>query len=228
MLSDMRLPATTGRRWVLVAVAVSVTASLCAVASASASTALCESNVELCPAEDVYPIGTTFSASATAESGLRLTTAFTTQECANSTLKWKTTETSEPSGNLVGQVQSLSFEGCTPGNSSCTVAEALNLPWRIELDSEPAFGPEVLLSNGGSGLPTIRRFCKLGGLETKCNYAVEVMGLGMGVLPGETEETAIEAKEMMARHESSTQCPTTMQWDGLYASLSPKAFLTAS
>lgn len=222
----MRLPATNRSTWVLIGLAATVTLGLCASASAAASTVLCESNVESCAAEDVYPIGTSFSAS-TGEGNLLLTTAFTTQECASSTLKWKTTETSEPSGNLVGQVQSLSFEGCEPGSSSCTVAEALNLPWRMELDHEPAFAREILLTSGGSGMPTIRRFCKYGGTEVKCNYAVPTMGLDMGVLGGETEEAAIEAKQMLARHESSSQCPETMQWDGLYASISPAAFLTA-
>lgn len=204
------------------AVAASVATGLGAVASASASTVLCESNVELCPAEDVHPIGTSFSASAT-ESQAWLTTALTTQKCAGSTLQWKTTETSEPSGNLVGQVQSLSFEECEPGSSSCTVAEARNLPWRVEFDHEPASGYEVVLTSGGGGLPTIRRLCKFNKIQYECDYAGQAVGLEMGLL---FEESTIEATPMLARHESSAQCPATIQWDGRYAPPSPEAFLT--
>jgi hypothetical protein len=91
--------------------------AVAAPAGASAASVFCKTNVETCPKESIWPLGTEFTA-ATKETNIFFETAFTRQACAESSLKAKS-ESTNGSGNLVGKLSSLTFGKCTAEIGSC-------------------------------------------------------------------------------------------------------------
>lgn len=183
--------------------------------AASAATVFCDENVESCPKESIYPIGTSYTADS---NGLytRISTAFPFHviDCETATMKWKTTETTG-TGVLKGSVESVLIGSCVEKEKKCAAptVEARNLPWNIEFERKSGINYLTVAS-------ALRVTCSWGG---PCTYGV---GTYSGRLPVIEGATRVWVENVLGKTEGSFLCPQEITWQADLLLESPEpAFL---
>jgi hypothetical protein len=132
-------------------------------ASSASATLLCKENVTTCAEKDIYPSGTSVSATLTStfESGFG-------PKCTGSTLSGKTT--AEKGSPQPAEITNLTFSGCT----SCpfglsTKVEAQNLPYAANLAKTTEDDGTLTIGNSGKGTPELKVLCA----SVTCLFSLE-------------------------------------------------------
>jgi hypothetical protein len=183
--------------------------------TAAAATVFCKENVETCPKESVYALGTSYTASSkTLYTRISTTFPWRVIDCEGATLKWKTTETTGL-GVLKGSVESLTFGACSEQEEACSPAvEAQKLPWKAEFERKSGENYATIPS-------VLRVSCGFGGA---CTYPV---GTFHGRLPVLKEGTHLWVENRLGSPEGPLTCPKEITWQLDLPLESPKpAFLT--
>ena len=192
----------------LAAVAAMALTALLGAGSVSA-TVLCKTYVTPCPKGWDYAAGTEIHATEAAgvSSVFSSTGAETFDECADATIKGKTTNTGSATETVVGNIEAMTFSECT---STLTVLEM----GQFEIHY---LGPKT------KGALTVKKTKVTGTLfGVSCIFGAG-SGTEIGVMESdESTEAEITVEAVLAKEGGSFLCPGDIVWDAKYVITSPK------
>lgn len=179
-------------------------------AGSASATVLCKTYVTPCPAAWDYPAGTEIHASLAAGSSatLRDTSGKTLKTCTDSTLKGKTTNTGSATETVDGNIESLTFTGC-----SSTTHVLANGQFEIHY-----IGPNT---RGQLTLKGVKVTTVSAGVS--CTYGTGSAAPAGTMTAEEGMETAeIDLETVMTREAGGFLCPVDAVWVANYKITAPK------
>jgi hypothetical protein len=178
------------------------------IAATTAPPVLCKSNTVPCPATEIWPLGTAFTASLGANLKFNYVFNGTKKEpsCTASSVNGKTTGTGRP---YIGQITKWEFSNC--GGGVCEIS-AQHLPYKFEIEESGGGNGTLTWRNETNGQPAVKIKC--GGLFEECIYGTTYFGFELeGGAPN--ARFYWPTKVALARESgSSLLCSETATWEG--------------
>jgi hypothetical protein len=178
------------------------------IAAKTAPPVLCKSNTVPCPPTEIWPVGTSFTASLGASFKFNYVFNGTKKEpsCTTSSVAGKTTSTARPD---LGQITKWEFSNC--GGGVCEVS-AQHLPYKFEIEESGGGNGTLTWRNESNGQPAVKIKC--GGLFEECIYGTTYFGFELeGGAPN--ARFYWPTKVALTRESgSSLLCSETATWEG--------------